>query len=147
MAGIDQQDVFSTAQALTGNAISSNVVDLGNAYTRHGVGPRPLYLVVHVTTAFSGANSTTDVRYSTSPYVGINSSITNTTICTLAANQAVGQVGAFLLPTVPGDNQFAALNYVVAGSNNTTAGVTAYVTPDPDLYSAKVKNWTGPSTS
>ena len=146
---IDQLDVFSDAQAITSNTISTNVVSLGSAYTRHGVGPRPLYIVVQTTTQFadSGDNSSGTVIYQTSPYVGINSSITNTTIGTIATNSAVGDKIVALLPPVPGDNAFAALYFSMAGGDFSAGAVTAWVTPDPDLSSTKPAGWTGPSQS
>ena len=146
---IDQLDYFSDAQAITAAAICSNVIDLAANTTRHGVGPRPLYIVVQTTTVFSdsGNNSSATVIYQTSPYVGINSSITNTTIGTIATNSAVGDRFVALLPPIPGDNRYAALYYDVAGGSFSTGAVTAWVTPDPDLQSFKAAGWTGPSQS
>ncbi len=146
---IDQLDVFCSTQAITANAISDNVIDIGSAYARHGVGPRPLYIVVQTTTLFAdtGNNSTGSVLYQTSPYVGINSSITNTTIGTIATNSAVGDRIVALLPPVPGDNRYAALYFVMSGGDFSAGAVTAWVTPDPDLWAAKPAGWTGPTTA
>jgi hypothetical protein len=146
---IDQLDYFSNAQAITGDVISDNVISIGSAYARPGTGPRPLYIVVQTTTAFTdtGNNSTATVTFQTDTAANMSVSNTNTTIGTIATNSAVGDRIVALLPPIPGDKAFMGLYYTVAGGNFSTGAVSAWITPDPDLWSAKPAGWTGPSTS
>jgi len=146
---IDQQDVFSTAQAITANAISDNVIDLASAYTRHGTGPRPLYIVVQTTTQFAdtGNNSTGTVIFQTDTAANMSVSNTNTTLGTIATNSAVGDRIVALLPPIPGDKRYMGLYYQMSGGDFSAGAVTAWITPDPDLWSAKPAGWTGPTTS
>lgn len=148
---IDQSMLFSSAQAVTNAAISANVIDLGAA--RHfGVGPRPLYLDARVTTQFAdtGNNSTLDIIVQSSPYVGINSSITNTTVGYVATNAAVGDrpVGfPVALPAGNADKQYLALYYSPVGGDFSAGAITAWITADPDLWDAKPVGYTGPTTA
>ncbi len=147
---IDQLDVFSTAQAITANAISDNVISIGSAYARHGTGPRPLYIVVQTTTQFAdtASNSTAEVVFQVDTAVNMAVANANTVIGTIATNSAVGDRIIALLPPIPGDKAFMALYYRMNASGDFSAGaVTAWITPDPDMWSAKPAGWTGPATS
>ena len=144
---IDQQDLFCTALAITGDTNASNIIDYGSASTRQGTGPRPLYVQVHVTEAFtdSGNNSTAEVRLVCAPDVALTNTFTNTTLATIPTNAAIGKMAPVLLPGAGLNCQYASLVFVVSGGNFTTGKVTAYVTADPDDWSAKSKAWTGPT--
>ena len=149
---IDLDMRFSNAQAITGSAISDNVIDLKVAGRNFGTGPRPLYLDGRVTTAFTdtGNNSTADIIVQSSPYVALNSSLTNTTVGQIATNAAVGDRPAgwpIALPSLQGDKQYLGLYYSVSGGNFSTGAFTCWLTPDPDLWDAKAVGYTGPSTT
>lgn len=145
---IDQQDIYCTDLAITGDTNSNNVIDHGGN-TYHGIGPKPLYIPIMVTEAFtdSGNNSTAEIIFSSSQYVGINSSITNTTIGKIPTNAAVGMLACPIIPPLGQAAQYSQLSFVVSGGNFTTGKVTAYVTPDPDLVVNKPVGWVGPTTS
>jgi hypothetical protein len=148
---IDQQGIYSNAQAITANAISDNVIDHGSNYADPGVGPRALYVEGIVTTTFSdsGNNSTGSVIFQQSPYVGINSSITNTTIGTIATNAAANtRLGPWLLPPIKGTtNRYSALYYSMAGGDFSAGAVSLWITADPRNWAAQPVNYTGPSTT
>lgn len=145
---IDQQDIYCTDLAITGDTNSNNVIDHGGN-TYHGIGPRQLYIPIHVTEVFadSGDNSTALVVFQSSQYVGFNSSITNTVIARIDTNSAVGLLACPIMPPLGQDQQYSRLTTTVSGGNFTTGKITAYVTPDPDLVKNKAVGWTGPATS
>lgn len=143
---IDQQDLYCTDLAITGNTNSNNVIDHGGN-TYHGIGPRALYIPIHVTTAFTGGNTAGTVVFQSSQYVGFNSSVTNTTIADLPLNAAVGLLACPAMPPLGQDQQYSRLTFVNLGSNYSAGAITAYTTPDPDLVKNKAVGWTGPSTS
>lgn len=145
---IDQQDLYCTDLPITGDTNSNNVVDHG-ANTYHGIGPSPLYIPIHVTEAFTDtdSNSTANIVFQSSQYVGFNSSVTNTVIAAIPTNAAVGLLACPIMPPLGQDQQYSRLTTVVSGGNFTAGKITAYVTPDPDLVKNKAKGWTGPSTS
>ena len=128
--------------------INSDIMDLGTT-RQFGNGPVPLYVDLRVTVAFtdSGNNSTSVVQCQSSPYEAFNSSITNTTMCTIATNAAVGDRILFQIPPLAADKRYFRLATVTAGGNFTTGSVTAWVTPNPEVYSAQPVGWTGPSLS
>jgi len=146
---IDQDLLLCSAQAITGSAVSDNVIDTSAAASRPGTGPRPLYVDLRVTEAFtdSGNNSTADVIIQSSPYAALNSSLTNTTIGQIATNAAVGDRVIAMIPPSAVDKQYYGLYFSVAGGNFTTGKVTAWVTPDQDLRRDFTLGYTGPTTS
>ncbi len=149
---IDQHMLLCNAQAVTNAAISGNVIDLGAAGRLFGVGVRPLYIDGRVTTTFAdtGNNSTLDIIVQSSPYAGLNSSITNTTVGYVATNAAAGDrpVGFPIpLPAGNADKQYLGLYLNPVGGDFSAGAVTIWLTPDPDLWDAKPVGYTGPTTS
>lgn len=125
---------FSSAQAITATAISTNVVDL-TLNRNIGVG-EDLYVGVVVVTAFtdSGSDSTVAVQVvggsTTSP------ATVRQTVGTFAALSAVGvSLVAKLQPNVIID-RYIALNYVVANGSLTTGALTSFLTHDIDAFTA-----------
>jgi hypothetical protein len=146
---IDQQDIYCTDLAITGDTNSNNVIDHG-ANTFHGIGPRALYIPIYVTEQFADTNdnSSTNIVFQSSQYVGFNSSITNTVIGIIPTNAAVGLLCCPNMPPLGQDQQFSRLTTGPAVGGNFSAGkITAFVTADPDLVRQKTVGWTGPSTS
>lgn len=145
---IDQNGIYCTALAITGDTNSNNVIDHG-ANTYHGIGPRPLYIPILVTEAFTdaGDNSTADVVFQSSRYEAFNSSITNTVIAKIGTNTATGLMACPIMPPLGQDQQYSRLTTVVSGGNFSTGKITAWLTPDPDLVKNKPLGYTGPSTS
>lgn len=145
MAEIDQYELFSSNQAITGAAISDNIVDLKAA--RHfGTGPRALYAVVHVTVAATDAsnNSTVNVYLQTDDNTGFNSATNMGLIGVIPTNAAVGPI---IMPLPPGvaNEQYGALYYDVQGGNFSTLSVTSYATPDVQAWTPLAVAYTGPT--
>jgi uncharacterized protein YdbL (DUF1318 family) len=86
----DAHNQFSSAQAVTATAASTNLIDLG-AIRNMGVGEN-LYLVVVCTTAMTdaGSDSTLAVTVETDDNSSFSSATTTQTIGTFAAVSAAG---------------------------------------------------------
>jgi hypothetical protein len=147
---IDQDLLFASNVAITGDALVGDVVDLVTKYVRPGVGPRPLYIDGRVSAAFTdtGNNSTATLYLQTSPYAAINSVTTNTAIGTIATNAAIGdRIGPFTIPPLTTTDRYMGIYAVTAGGNFSTGSVTIWATPDIDARVDFPVGWTGPSTS
>lgn len=145
---IDQNEIYCSGLAITGDTNSNNVID-HSANTYHGVGPRPLYIPLLVTEAFTdtGDNSTADIVFQSSQYEAFNSSITNTVIGKIATNQATGYIGFPIMPPLGQDQRYSRLTTVVSGGNFSTGKISAWVVADLDVWKAKALGYTGPTTS
>ena len=147
---IDQNAIYADALAITGDTNSNNVIDHG-ANTYHGIGPRPLFIPILVTEAFTdtGNNSTALVVFQSSQYEAFNSSITNTVIAKIATNTATGLMAVPCMPPLGQDQRYSRLLFQIdsAAGNFSTGKVTAWVTPDPDLVKNKALGYTGPTTA
>jgi hypothetical protein len=145
---IDQLMLLYSNTAITG-AVNSDIIPL-SAARQFGTGARPLYIDGRVTVAFTdtGDNSSAVLIVQSSPYEAFNSAITNTTVLDIATNAAVGaRLGPIALPALGANCAFLRLTTSVAGGNFTAGSITAWLTPDPELYTAQPVGWTGPSTS
>lgn len=145
---IDQNAIYCSGLAITGDTNSNNVIDHA-ANTYHGIGPRPLYIPIVVTEAFtdSGDNSTADVVFQSSQYEAFNSSITNTVIAKIGTNTATGLMAVPIMPPLGQDQRYSRLTTVVSGGNFSAGKISAWVTPDPDLVKNKPLGFTGPTTA
>lgn len=144
---IDQLMLLFSNTAITGDT-NSDIMDLGTT-RQFGNGPVPLYLDVRCTVAFTdtGNNSTAVIQCQSSPYEAFNSSITNTTCATIPTNMAVGDRLLFQIPPLAADKRYFRVATVTSGGNFSTGSLTAWVTPNPEVYSAQPVGWTGPSLS
>ncbi len=145
---IDQNEIYCSGLAITGDTNSNNVIDHG-ANTYHGTGPRPLYIPIVVTEAFTdtGDNSTADIVFQSSQYEAFNSSITNTVIAKIATNQATGLLAQPIMPVLGQDQRYSRLTTTVSGGNFSAGKISAWLTPDPDAWKPKPLGYTGPTTS
>lgn len=144
---IDQSELFSSAQAITAAAASTNSLDL-RAERRLGVGARPLYVVSQVTTAFtdSGSNSTLTVKMRTDTDSALGSTADLFTIGTFAALAAVGDM--LVAPVAFGANERYVDLYYTPNNGDLSAGaVTSFLTADPQYWNAYAKGYTGPTTA
>lgn len=143
---IDQLMLFYSNTAITGDT-NSDIIPL--ATTRQfGTGARPLYIDGRCIATFSDSdnNSTAVVVCQSSPYEAFNSSITNTTLMTIANNTVAGtRIGPIALPALGADKAFLRLTTVVSGGNFSTGTVTMWLTPDPEIWTAQPVGWTGPN--
>jgi hypothetical protein len=121
---LDKNLVFSEAQAVTGTADSTNVIDLGNA----GDDLSKLNLFVRTKAAFNTlTNITVSLKTSAddSTYVTLYAS-TAIPLSALTANTTQLQVR---LPRT-GVLRYLKLVYTVAGTSATLGTIDAYITPE-----------------
>lgn len=143
---IDAGTRVSNAQAVTASAASTDFIDF-SVIRNVGTGMPQLFWVVQVTTAMtdSGSDSTVAVTVETDDNTGFSSATTSQTLGTFAALSAVGT--ALVVPVAPAglNERYAQLRYTVAGGNLSTGSFTAFITPDPQLWTAYAKGYTGPT--
>lgn len=130
----DVQNTFSSAQALTTTAVSTNVLDLGVA-ENIGVGEN-LYLVMVITTAFAGAAQTMTPSLQTAIDSAFTSPVTVRTYDVFAALSPAqtkrvyrldpyNDVGLYL--------RYLRLNYTVA-TTLTGGAITSFLSHDAYLW-------------
>lgn len=128
---IDRQFRFSSAQAITASAASTDLVDL-TAIRDLGPGT-PLWVVVLCTVAMTdtGSNSTLAVTLETDTAAAFSSATTAQTIGTFAALSAAGTV--FTVPLAPfsTDERFLRVYYTTANGDLSAGSFTAFITTDP----------------
>lgn len=136
MAYIDAQYRFSNAQAITASAASTNIVDLMAA--RNLGDGRPLWLVVAcvVTMTDAASDSTVAVTVETDDNSGFSSATTAQTVGTFAATSAAGTRFQVRLQPFTTAERYLRLQYTVANGNLTTGSYTAFLTTDPDRWTA-----------
>jgi hypothetical protein len=137
MAIFDAFLAFSSAQAVTATAVSTNVLDLANERDI-GIGREELTVAIYTTTALTSGGSTTlvvdlqtapDSSGSPGTYLTIAKSPTmaiadiaaaGTKVCEIRIPATIPQTGANL-------GRFLRLNYTVAVSDFTAGAFTAYI--------------------
>lgn len=120
---LDSQHVMSDDQALTADAVSTNVIDLGAAKPAPG---NSLRVKAHVTEAFNTLTSLNFIVQS-SVDAAFTSPIVHQTINVVLANLTLGKV--IDLGELPdGAKQYVRLSYDVVGSNPTLGKVTSFLT-------------------
>lgn len=131
---MDLLTTFCRDQAITASA-KSDILDLKAIYRDIGVGV-PLFLALHVTQAFTdaGSDSTVTPSIETDDLEAFGSATPRLVLPVLPALSAVG------LPLViaigPGIfvERWVRLDFTVAGGNLTTGKITAYLTPDVEIW-------------
>jgi hypothetical protein len=121
---MDRQNLFSSAQAITVTAASTDLIDLGS--TRDIGSGEVLELIVVVDTAFTaGGSATLDIALQTDTAVGFGTATTLLTTGTIAvASLTAGYVAArWRLPR--GVLRYLRLNYTVATGPMLTGTITA----------------------
>lgn len=144
---IDNNLLFSDAQAVTATAGSTNIIDTaplftGNTGRRIGDG-KPIYIFVTVDTAFtdSGSDSTIAVTVETDDNTSMSSATTIATITTFAALTAAGT--KFFAPLPIGVyERYVGLRYTAANGNLTTGAFTAGLVLDIDQFVATAPGFT-----
>lgn len=141
----DLELVFSSAQAITASAASTNIIDLGplggapsaNTIRDIGAGEPGLWLVITVVTAFTdaGSDSTVTPALQTDDSDAFGSATTLRTFDTLAALTAAGTQKIYRLEPAAYE-RYLRLNYTVANGNLTTGAITAEITRDVRAYRA-----------
>lgn len=140
---IDNQNMFSNAQAVTAAAGSTNTIDLG-AVRNLGVG-EALYIVCQVSTLLADAGSNTgttvalegDSTESFTPDGTVD-------LFTFAQAAAAGTTKiARLSPGIaPLSYRYIRLKFTPAGANLTAGAFSAWITNNIDAWQAYAKNYT-----
>jgi len=131
---IDQQNQFSTAQAVTatGPTASTNTVDLGVARDISGAVSGPLFLLCEVVTPFtSGGAATLQVQVQTSPDNATWSIVDQSDAIPVAS---LAQGYKFLPNKLGGaTSRYVRLNYVVGTAVMTAGAITAGLVASLDV--------------
>jgi len=140
---LDELNMFSSAQAITATAVSTNSVDLGAADIDLGSGEN-LYVHLNVDVAFtdSGSDSTVTVTLVTDSDPALGSATAVQTLGTFAALSAIGtKIIARIQPNLTLE-RYVGLNYTLANGNLTTGSVSAYLAHGVDTSKAYADNIT-----
>lgn len=141
---LDQNLLFSDAQAVTAAAGSDNTIDLGAANQNPGVGEQDLYVFAVVTTAFTdgSSDSTLVVALESDSTTSITPDATRD-LFTFAALSPVGTVKyAKLDPNGAGEMlRYHRLKYTPANGNLTTGSITAGIVVGISAFRAYAKNY------
>jgi len=121
---MDRQNLFSSAQAVTASAASTDIIDLGSSRDV-GAGESLEVIVVVDTTFTAGGSATLDVALQTDTSSGFGSAVTllstgATAVATLAAGVALAR---FKVPR--GTLRYLRLYYTVATGPMTAGTITA----------------------
>lgn len=145
---IDNQLLFSDAQAVTAAAGSTNVIDTsplftGNTGRNVGMG-RPIYIFITVDVAFTDASSdsTLAVTLETDDNTSMSSATTIATLTTFAALTAAGTKFFAVLPMATNYERYIGLRYTPANGNLTTGSLTAGLTLNVDQWTATAGGYT-----
>ena len=123
---MDRQNLFSSAQAVTASAASTDIIDLGSSRDI-GAG-EPLEIIVAVDTTFTaGGSATLDIALQTDTASNFGSAVTlASTGATAVASLTSGvQIARFKIPR--GTLRYLRLYYTVATGPMTAGTVTAGV--------------------
>lgn len=133
----DDFDRYSNAQAVTATAVSEDVID-HRAIRNLGVGEKPLYVVVQVTTAMTdaGSDSTITVTIETDDSDTFGSATVSQTLGTFAALSAVGTRLTVAVAHGALNERYSRLRYTTANGNLTTGSFSAVLTADPQAWTA-----------
>lgn len=140
---MDNQLLFSDAQALTAAAASTNYIDLGGASRDVALG-RPIYFNLNVDVALTDAssNSTVTVALEQDDNTSFSSATAIQTLCTIAATAAAGTV--YRAVVAPGiiTERYLRVYYTMNNGDLSTGTVTAGFVLDQGQWTAYADNIT-----
>jgi hypothetical protein len=140
---MDGQLIFSDAQAITVDAISTNVIDLGATNTLKDIGAGvPLYLVIQIGVAWAAAGTVTFSLESDSTVDLATSATVHWVSADIAKSVLVAgyRVVAIALPIEKTYERYLGVRYNVTTSE--TAGtVDAFLVSDVNAWSAYADNF------
>lgn len=141
MAYIDKLGLFSDAQAVTADAVSTNVVDLGNVTPKRQVGAgHRLWVVFSIGVAadFTTGDETYTFRFDTSAAANMGTPTTLVSRTIVAGTLVAGYQFAFAVPQ-EGLLRYVSTYYDVGGTTPTVT-VTAWLTdeepPEHSVYAS-----------
>ena len=126
MAYIDAFTTFSSAQALTATANSTNTIDLVNTTSREGDG-EPMAVVINVIVAAAGGGTLTVAVQSDDNSSFSSAATVATTAAIAAATLIAGYQFVIMIPPGVSTERYLRLNYTLATMTGIT--VTARLTP------------------
>lgn len=125
---LDKENVFSDKQAITGDAVSTNVIDLGAKGLDHG---NPLSVIGQVTANFNTLTSLSVVVQSCA-VEGFGSGVVNHQSVTVPLAGLTAGKRIDLGSLLDGTLRYVRLSYDVTGTNPTTGAITAALVPFGD---------------
>lgn len=139
----DKQLEFASAQAVTAQAVSTNVVDLKKAGIDIGAGEN-VYVHVNCDVAMtdSGSDSTITAELVTDDNSGMSSAVV---VQTLGVFPALSAVGAKVLARIQPSNLFEryiAIRFTPTGGNLTTGSFSAHILKDADVQKSYASGFT-----
>ena len=145
---IDQYELLASNQAVTNAAISGNIIDFRATTRRPGVGARPIGVLLQCTVAMSdsSSNSTVPVYFQTDAAANMASATNAQLLHTFAVNTAAG-TSVWVPLTATAAEKYGALYFDPQGGDLTTGSFTAFLCPDPQLWSAYPVSYAGPATA
>jgi len=141
---LDEQNLFSDAQAVTVQAVSTNSVDLGLAGQNIGVG-EVLYLVVSVETALTngGAGTTVDFELVNATNAALTAGLV--VIQTMGSVISTAAAGTRVVVKLPPDGvtlRYLGVRYTPNGAALTGGAFDAFLTKDIAAFTAYADNIT-----
>lgn len=143
---VDAQLQFSSAQAVTAAANSTNSIDLSEV-RNIGEG-KPLYITTAVTTALTdgGSNAGTQVILYGGATAGSTTALQDLYVIPQAAAVGSGPFFAQIYPAftaaLPADFEFIMLNYAPVTANLTGGAFTSYIVTDIQGFIAYKRGYT-----
>lgn len=133
---------FSSAQALTATAVSTNVVDGSVADRDFGIGNQ-LYIVTVVTVALTDAGSdttvTVDLQSDTADTFGSATKVQELYI--IPALAAIGDTFIATINPMVTRERYLRLNYTMTNGSLSTGTVTSFITDSVQKWRAMAKSW------
>jgi len=131
---LDKQAIFSDQQAITGDAVSANVIDLGAPGTPVGaaapiqqdVGKSMIPLLIQATEDFNNLTSLT-IDVQTDSDEGFGTAVTVMSVTVLLADLVAGYISPIVWVPRGVSSRYMRLNYNVNGTDPTTGKITAGV--------------------
>lgn len=145
---IDNQNLFSDAQAVTAQAVSTFAIDTspyfsGNTGRNLGIG-KPLYVFVTLDVGMtdSGSDSTIAVELVTDDTAAMSSPVSLATLFTIPALSVAGAKFFAALPLSAAYEKFIALRFSPANGNLSTGSFTAGLTLSVDQFTPTAPGFT-----
>lgn len=134
---MDKQLQFSSAQAVTATAVSTNVVDIGAAAPRIGDGENLNILVeCDVAMTDAGSDSTVTAELVTDDNESMSSATLLQTLGVFPALSAIGAAVKARIAQGLAFERYIAVRYTVANGDLTTGSFSAHIVKDLDVQKA-----------
>lgn len=126
---IDRLNTFSSAQALTGTAASTDIIDTRGAGDI-GIAECPMFILVGVDTTFTSSGSTTmTIKIQTDDNASFSSATDLYTSASIAKATMVAGTRLLHIPLPIGCERYIRLYYTVSTADFTAGKIDAYLLP------------------